>query len=189
MARCWTTACPPRNERVGPDGPPQRRRGMMAPLLILGWGNLSRGDDALGPQCLARWRLCLPAEHAARVDWLEDFQLQVEHALDLVGRQAVLMVDASVTAQAPFEVSQPVPRRDPSYTSHALSPQALLQVFVDVHGRPPPPVTLLAIRGESFELGEPMGAAAHDHLNQSVDWVRRWVADALARPPGGSGHA
>jgi hydrogenase maturation protease len=162
---------------------------MTAPLLILGWGNLSRGDDALGPQFLALLRQQLPPELSAQVEWLDDFQLQVEHALDLVGRHAVLMVDASLSAVAPFEVSQPLPRRDPSYTSHALSPQALLQVFTDLQGGAPPPTTLLAIRGEAFELGEPMGVAAQAHLAQAVAWALDWVAMVLAQRQTDPAHA
>lgn len=163
---------------------------MTAPLLILGWGNLSRGDDALGPQCLALLRQQLPPGLSAQVEWLEDFQLQVEHALDLVGRHAVLLVDASLSAEAPCEVSQILPRRDTSFTSHALSPQALLQVFADLHGgTPPPPTTLLAIRGEAFELGEPMGAAAQTHLAQAVAWALGWVATVLAQCQTDPAHA
>lgn len=153
---------------------------MTRPLLVLAWGNLSRGDDALGPLCLAALRDHLPAQALAQIDWLEEHQLQVEHTLDLLGRQAVLLVDASVTAAAPFEVSAPEPRRDASFTSHALTPQALLQVFADVHGVPPPPATLLAIRGEAFELGEPVGPLALTHLAQAVAWAQGWVQAELA---------
>ncbi len=153
---------------------------MTRPLLVLAWGNLSRGDDALGPLCLAALRDQLPAQVQAHVDWLEEHQLQVEHALDLVGRRAVLLIDASVSAAAPFEVSAPHARRDASFTSHALTPQALLQVFADVHGVAPPPVTLLAIRGEAFELGEPAGPLALAHLAQAVAWALAWVQGEVA---------
>jgi hydrogenase maturation protease len=143
--------------------------------LILGWGNLSRGDDALGPLFLAGLRAQLPTDPLPDVEFLEDYQLQVEHALDLVGRQQVLLVDASLTCAAPFEARRVQARRDTSYTSHALSPEALLQVFVDFEGGNPPPVTLLAIRGEAFELGEPMSAAAQSHLAAALAWGLNWL--------------
>jgi hydrogenase maturation protease len=138
--------------------------------LVLGWGNLSRGDDALGPLFVAGLQAQLPAELRDQVEFLEDYQLQVEHALDLVGRKQVLLVDASLTCAAPFEARRVHARRDTSYTSHALSPEALLQVFADFDGRAPPPVTLLAIRGEAFELGEPMSDAAQSHLAAALAW-------------------
>ena len=60
------------------------------------------------------------------------------------------------------------PRRDTSYTSHALSPQALLQAYVDVQGQAPPPATLLAIRGEAFELGLPLSTGAQHNLRAAL---------------------
>ena len=144
-------------------------------VLVLGWGNLSRGDDALGPLCLAALRDQLPASLRDQVEFLDEYQLQVEHALDLIGRARVLLIDASLDCGAPFEVRTPLPRRDSSFTSHALSPEALLQVFVDLQGHAPPPTTLLAIRGQAFELGEPMSAAAQTHLAAAVLWASDWL--------------
>ena len=145
-----------------------------APLLVLGWGNLSRGDDALGPLCIERLRATLGP--AASVEYLDDYQLQIEHALDLVGRQRVLFVDASLSCRAPFEVTQLRAVQDASFTTHALSPQALMQVFRDLRGEEPPPCTLLAIRGERFELGEPPSGGALDHLAAALQWADVWLS-------------
>lgn len=144
-------------------------------VLVLGWGNLSRGDDALGPLCLAALRNALPAQLLTQVEFLEDYQLQVEFALDLVGRQRVLFVDASLDCTAPFQVRPALPRRDTTISSHALSPEALLQVFADLQGQAPPPATVLAIRGEAFALGEPITAAAQAHLAAAVSWATDWL--------------
>ncbi len=148
---------------------------MTPPLLVLAWGNLSRGDDALGPLCLAALREQLPDALQGQVEFLEDYQLQIEHALDLIGRQRVLFIDASLSCAAPFEVTTLQAAQDASFTTHALSPPALLQVFQDLQGEPPPPCTLLAIRGEAFELGEPPGPAALAHLQSALQWARRWL--------------
>jgi hydrogenase maturation protease len=158
---------------------------MTAPLLVFGWGNLSRGDDALGPLFVERLRAALAP--AAAVEFLDDYQLQVEHALDLVGRQRVLFVDASRTCGESFEVTPLHAGRDASFTTHAMSPQALLQVFLDLEGRDPPPCTMLAIRGERFELGEAPSPAALAHLAAALEWVRAWLAaEHLTDQPAGS---
>lgn len=148
-----------------------------APVLVFGWGNLSRGDDALGPLCLERLRTSVTP--TAGVDYLDDYQLQIEHALDLVGRQRVLFVDASLSCRAPFEVTQVRAAQDASFTTHALSPQALLQVFRDVQGTEPPLCTLLAIRGERFELGEPPSPAALAHLAAALQWTQAWLTASI----------
>lgn len=147
---------------------------MTTPILIFGWGNPSRGDDALGPLFVER----IEALELPGVECLTDFQLQVEHALDLRDRQRVLFVDASVNATAPFAVTAVQPRRDASFTSHALSPEAVLQAYRDVERREPPPAWLLAIRGDRFELGDDLSAAAADNLAAALAWADAWLVSA-----------
>ena len=144
------------------------------PVLVFGWGNRSRGDDALGPLFVERLRMGLQSD--CGVECLDDYQLQPEHALDLVSRARVLFVDASLDAAPPFAVTPLHAQRDASFSSHAMSPQALLQVYRDLHGGAPPPATLLAIRGEHFELGQPPGEAAMAHLGQALAWARHWLS-------------
>ena len=151
---------------------------MTPPLLVLAWGNPSRGDDALGPLCLAALREQLPDGLQDQVEFLEDYQLQIEHALDLVGRARVLFIDASLNCPAPFELSALRASQDASLTTHALSPQALLQVYQDVQGTAPPPCSLLAIRGEQFELGAPPSPAALAHLKSALAWASQWLLNA-----------
>lgn len=131
-----------------------------SPQLIFTWGNPSRGDDALGP---ALYEL-LQHDTLTGVDLLTDFQLQIEHAVDLLNRSRVLFVDASTSALPPFEFSRLQPQQDASYTTHAMSPQTLLSVFQQVYGRPPPPAWLLSIRGYAFGLGLPLSTAANQNL-------------------------
>jgi hydrogenase maturation protease len=149
---------------------------LTAPTLIFGWGNPSRGDDALGPLFVEHFTT-LAARHPewGEVDCLTDFQLQVEHALDLQGRQRVLFVDASLDTPAPCTLVRIEAARDDSFTTHAMSPQAVLKVFADIDDGAPPPCWLLAIRGEGFELGEPLSNTATENLEAAllaaVDWI------------------
>lgn len=146
-----------------------------AATLVFAWGNPGRGDDALGPLLVeALEALGLPG-----VECLTDYQLQVEHALDLRGRRRVLFVDASVDVAAPCRLSPLAPARDASFSTHAMSPAAVLQVYVDVEGETPPPAWLLAIRGECWALGAPPSPAAMKHLEEALALARRWI-DACA---------
>jgi hydrogenase maturation protease len=173
------------DRRVGQD-PRQPDRAFVAPLLVLAVGNPSRGDDALGPWLLDHLAAG-PARHARRVELMTDFQLQVEHAVDLVGRRAVLFVDAARPAAGPpaapargwasLERVRPEPGRD--WTTHALSPQRLLAVYEQVTGHVAPPAWVLAIEGRSFELGEPLSDEARLSLARAVELAARWI---LATP-------
>jgi len=156
---------------------------MPAPLLVFGWGNASRGDDALGPLLVQQLDTTLAGPARQQVEFLEDYQLQVEHVLDLVGRRRILFVDASIDAAPPFVAAAVRACAAAATSTHALSPQALLQVYRQVQGRDAPPCTLLAIRGERFGLGEPLSAAARQHLAAALRWACAWV-DASADAAG-----
>ena len=130
-----------------------------APTLVLAVGNPSRGDDALGPET-ARW---LEAQGIAGVEVLVDFQCQVEHALDLAGRRRVVFVDASAALARDFELRPLAANPGPAFTTHALEPGAVLHHCHALTGAAPPEAWTLAIRGESFGLGEPLSAAARAH--------------------------
>jgi hydrogenase maturation protease len=151
-------------------------------ILVLGWGNLSRGDDALGPLFVVGLQKQLAPDLLEYVEFLDDYQLQVEHALDLEGRRCVLFVDASLDCTPPFAAGPIKARRDTSYTSHALSPEALMQVFEDLHGRAAPDATLLALRGEVFGLGEPLTAMAQGNLQAGLEWGLNWVRQSANLP-------
>lgn len=142
------------------------------PILIIGIGNPSRGDDALGPLLIER----LEALHLPDVELLTDFQLQVEFALDLQSRQQVIFVDASLTAAAPFTISSACATEDTSYSSHALSPGAVLHAYRKLLGEPPPAM-ILAIRGETFELGVGLSTNATTYLDAAFDWLRAALLD------------
>ena len=136
----------------------------VAPVLVLAIGNPSRGDDALGPlaaQALAE--LALPG-----VEVLPDFQLQVEHALDLLGRSLVVFIDAAVTGVAPFEFRPLAPAADVRHSTHSLSPAAVLDAYRRLTGEEPPSALLLAIRGYGFELGAPLSEKAAVNLQAAL---------------------
>ncbi len=146
------------------------------PLVILGYGNPSRGDDALGPILLHQ--LLEYCDGQSLVKFVEDFQLQVEHALDLTGNQLALFIDASISQAPPFGFSRLQATQALAYTTHAMHPSTILHIYEHTFHTPAPPAFLLSIRGESFELGAPLSAAAERHLNAAFAWVQ----DLCAHP-------
>ena len=154
-----------------------------APIVVLAVGNPSRGDDALGTELLEHAEALLRAEiDAGLIEFLTDFQLQIEHALDLQGRRMAVFVDASVKADG-FAYERLYAERDHSFSSHALSPAAVLDAYLQLFGEPPPAWTL-AIRGESFELFEPMSPLATANLASALEFLvaeLRWQAYSETR--------
>ena len=138
-------------------------------LVVFGWGNVARGDDAIGPLLLAR---------IAQAQWpdvvlIEDFQLQLEHALDLQGADLALFLDAGRNTPAPFSFHEIFPRGGMTHTSHALEPESVLSVYEKTLGAHPPASFLLCVRGESFGLGEAMSAEGASRLDQAWSFLER----------------
>jgi hydrogenase maturation protease len=158
----------------------------MTPLLLIyGYGNPSRGDDALGTTFVERIEALSPMHPEwPAIDLLSDFQIQVEHALDLRGRDCVILVDASVSASAPFSYERIFPAARPAHSTHVVLPQTLLHVYQVITGSAPPPTFLLGIRGERFELGEPLSAAAATNLERALDFAVELLAKCAAGRPG-----
>jgi hydrogenase maturation protease len=157
--------------------------------LVIAIGNASRGDDALGPSVGEALRAdgCFDGTAAALI---EVYQLQIEDALELAGRDAVLFIDARrphagqgrVAGGPAVEIGPLEPALHPTAFTHALTPSALLEVALRLAGGAPP-AWLLAIDGEAFELGMPLSAAASARVAPALALAHEWLRrSATGRP-------
>lgn len=144
----------------------------MARRLIIGIGNPSRGDDALGPLAIER----LEALNLPDVELLTDFQLQVEYLLDMEDREQVIFIDASVVGDGPFDFAAITASEAASFTTHALPPGAVLAAYERHYGRAAPPSFVLAIRAHEFELGAGLSPAAAVNLESALDFLSERLA-------------
>ena len=141
----------------------------MPKLLILGYGNPGRGDDALGPELVES----VQKDGFSDIECQHDMQLQVEYVTDLQDRELILFIDADASCVAPFHFSEISAEKDDSYTSHAMTPHAVLHAYKQVFGVDAPPAFLLRIRGYQFELGESLSEAASANLNAATLFTRK----------------
>ena len=141
---------------------------MSAPVVVFAIGNPSRGDDAIGPLLLERLAGWLDEQGlAGQFELVEDFQLQIEHSLDLLDRRLALFIDAGEGTPAPYSFHRIAPAAGLAHTTHELPPEAVLQVFRQTEMAEPPPAFTLCVRGESFELGEALSAAAEGYVAEA----------------------
>ena len=154
----------------------------MSKGLIITYGNPSRGDDALGPVLFDMLEKHKQETNCLTdVDLLTDFQLQIEHAVDLVDRKYVVFVDAGISCAVPFEFEALEPQRDDSFTTHAMSPASVLAVYKQINHREPPPAWLLTIRAYEFGLGKSMSAQAKENLQDAYQYILEMDLEKLAQ--------
>ncbi len=132
-------------------------------ILILGYGNPGRQDDGLGPAAAAE---------IARLGWpnltaFDNYQLNIEDAMDVAEHDVVWFVDASKTAASPYEVHDISPAASIEFTSHLVRPEAILAIAQQCYGGAPQ-AFLLAIRGYEFEFIEALTQPATDNLHAAL---------------------
>ena len=147
-----------------PDGP-------VAPVVVFATGNESRGDDGLAPALVRRAGL----EARAGITLVVDYQLQVEHALELEGRRLALFIDAGQDTPAPFELRRTGPSPCFLHTTHALAPEAVLETAQRL-GIALPDAWVLCVRGERFDLGDGLSAPALRHLDAAEAALHAFLA-------------
>jgi hydrogenase maturation protease len=151
---------------------------MTAPrILVLGYGNPGRQDDGLGPAVAGAigrmgWR------HVTAVD---DYQLNIEDALDVASHDLVWFVDASKTGDEPFSVQDVRPSPTSEFTSHLLRPAALLAI-ARLYCHRAPPALLLAIRGYEFEFAESLTPGGEKNLRAALAMLTASIARSHDRP-------
>lgn len=138
-------------------------------LLIFGIGNAARGDDGLGWAFLdaLKKRNDLQGHLAYR------YQLNLEDVALLPEAHPVVFVDATMM-QIPlgYRWAPALPTGEElGYSSHSLSPMALLSLSEELYGRVPP-AFLLLISGESWELGEGLSARAERGLEGALQFFQ-----------------
>lgn len=135
--------------------------GGRAALVVFAVGNPSRGDDALGPMLAEAITPRLPA--GARL--IVDFQLQVEHALDIADAACVLFIDAETGLDCDCHFREVIAGGGASVFSHALSPAQLLAVHAEVCTSPAPAAYVLGVAGQGFELGAALSVEGRQALH------------------------
>jgi hydrogenase maturation protease len=147
---------------------------MNARLVVFACGNTSRSDDALGPRLLER----VAQQQFAGVVTIEDFQLQIEHALDLRDADLALFVDAATGGAAPIVFYEVTSRAPVAAATHALEPAGVLDVYRHAVGGEPPPAFVLSVRGDDFRLRDGMSELATERLEAAWPFLR----DLCAQP-------
>ncbi len=132
-------------------------------VLVLGYGNPGRQDDGLGPAVAAR----IDSLGWPNLTALDNYQLNIEDALEVAAHDVVWFVDASKTGPSPYEVHEVVPALTIDFTSHLVRPEAILAIARQCYGRAAQ-AHLLAIRGYEFEFVEALTPKAADNLQAAL---------------------
>ncbi|MDQ6996450.1 MAG: hydrogenase maturation protease [Mariprofundus sp.] len=141
--------------------------------LLFGYGNPGRGDDGVGPALIEAMQKHLSDhDRTADIECLTDMQLQIEHITDMVGRERILFIDADMSCEEACSLRPLLSEKDDSYTSHAMSPGALIYTYQQIYGTPAPASYVLSIRTYHFELGDDLCEDARQNLCLAIEMAK-----------------
>jgi hydrogenase maturation protease len=138
----------------------------MTRVLVLGYGNPGRQDDGLGPEVAT----VMDSLGWANLTTFDNYQLNIEDALEVAAHDIVWFVDASKTGAEPFAVHDVLPAPTIDFTSHLVRPEAILAIARQCYGSAAR-AFLLAIRGYEFEFVEELTPRATENLKAALSML------------------
>lgn len=149
-------------------------------IRVIGYGNPGRGDDGLGPA------LAAGIVDGSGLIVSCDYQLTVDHALQIADADHVIFADAAMNGARPYVFTPVAASTAHDVTSHSLSPQAVLALCNTLYGRAPD-AFVLGITGYAFgEVKEGLSPQAQSNLTLATAFLRDWLASHMV---GGLAHA
>ncbi len=158
----------------------------MSGTLIIGYGNLLRGDDAVG--CRAAYELEQLFRDNSEVKVIASQQLTPEMADDVAESDFVLFLDAA-TGEVPGTLRRMrvIAQRGPTGFTHQLTPSSLLSAAEQLYGDAPEAISI-TLAGWAFDISNELSPEAASRFPEMIrlaqdaveTYRRRMQAENLA---------
>jgi len=145
----------------------------MSRILVIGYGNPLRADDAIGWHAVEALEERFPEYTDIR--FIVAHQLLPEHIVSIAESDYVVFVDASKTGN-PGDISHVnvSPADSTLSMMHALSPGYLL-TYVNEYYEEAPDAVLFTLTGADFGLREGLSNTVQSNLPQFVDVITEFI--------------
>lgn len=145
--------------------------------LIYGIGNLGRSDDGLGIRFISEienFQLTQKSDWLDSVKLMENYQLNIEDALEISNYDIVLFVDA-IKSKKEIKVIKIEPSNQFEFSTHAMTISSILSLCQGLYHKNPE-CYLLTIPGQEWGISERLS-------NQAKMDLQRALKDFLNNPP------
>jgi hydrogenase maturation protease len=146
-------------------------------ILLYAYGNPGRRDDGLGNRFIEQMERWIIEQGIDYIETDSNFQLNIEDAYNISGRDLVIFIDASVEDIRDFHFSEVEPSGGRSeFTMHSASPAFILALCKKIYNTHPR-TYLLQIRGYEWEFSEGISPAASDNLEKAFGFLCEKLQD------------
>lgn len=140
-------------------------------ILLIGFGNPSRGDDGLGPAIAEK----LENEKMPNVTVDSDYQLTVEDSENAAKHDIVIFADASVSSEEPFSFKPLAAKNTASFTSHSVEPAEVIGLAEKLFNSKAK-AYMFEIRGYDFEMfEEKFTDKAKENLEKAWEFLKEFL--------------
>jgi hydrogenase maturation protease len=155
----------------------------MTRVLLIGYGNALRGDDAIGAMAVEHLRAQLagaPPEQAAQLEFTSCHQLTPELAEPLAHCDLAIFVDAAATGEPGTvqlrQLQGKCATKEAASLTHHLEPRSLLALAHALYGRAPEAM-LVTGSGAAWESGSALSGPGRRALAEICRLIPRLLKD------------
>lgn len=145
-------------------------------ILIYGFGNPGRQDDALGILLAGEIETWAQKNKLANVEADQNYQLNIEDSEKISHYDVVIFADASVNTSQSFSYSVLKPDLGTEFSMHSIKPSVIVGLCEQIYGGFPKSF-LLQIRGYEWEMIEKISLKARINLEASVEFIKLKIRD------------
>jgi hydrogenase maturation protease len=109
----------------------------------------------------------------------DNYQLNIENAMDVAEHDIVWFVDAARVGRSPFAVHELSPSSTLDFTSHLVRPETILGMAGQYFAASPR-AFILAIRGYDFEFVESLTPRASENLQCATAMLAERISVVIA---------
>ncbi len=143
-------------------------------ILIYGYGNPSRQDDAMGVLFTDKMEVWAKEQKLSNISFETNYQLNIEDANEISEFDIVYFVDASMEPIDDFSITKvESDNAQIEFTMHAISPGVVLDLCNQIYGKIPE-TYLIHIKGYEWELefDKSLSPKAAENLQKALEYLQ-----------------
>jgi hydrogenase maturation protease len=145
-------------------------------ILIYGYGNPGRQDDALGLRLVDVLESWAKENRLDTIDTDQNYQLNIEDAHRISDFDLVLFCDASIKDIDNFMLEKVSPDLRTDFSMHQVTPAFVVGLCQQIFGKFPETYQF-HIKGYSWEFMEPMTPEAEHNLRLAEEYLCNFLTD------------
>lgn len=139
-------------------------------ILIVGIGNILRGDDGIGNYVCN----CINRMHIKNVKSITTQQLDTSLLEDFTKADAVVLVDAALSGHPVAFYAAGKNNSMYAPASHSMNANLLVELAQQLYKKNPQ-LMICAVRGDNFNMGENLSDTAKQHADDAINTIVNWI--------------